>query len=346
MPRYVLMLKELARHTAKTHADFEPLKIAIDRLANVAAVINERKRDSEKYSLLLELQAKIIGAPEGIAIPGRRLLLDGELVEVTDLNKKKTRHIFLFNDVIICTTQPQKGRFTGSERSWEFKWSVKLIHCQVGPIEKIHDKQYQDDDLEEVGIGIVGDERHLLFASTLEDHYRWLQTFEEAKFTMAEQLELNRRLAISRSVSKNFGRVLFKKTADSNLEFVELDNAVSNLRDRISQLNADLRVEAKVLSGLQRLDQVYGATGTPKSRSKVSSQREEASKLLTTLQNDIERHTEVLERLEEYWNSYYEIPEHENMVVVVDRKDLSRALNSSVYQSGDMITLRVAERNL
>jgi hypothetical protein len=80
---------------------------------------------------------------QAFAIPDRRLLTDGELVEMTDLNKRKLRHIFLFNDMILCTTQPQKGRFI-SDRTYEFRWWIRLAQAQIGPIEKVNDKGYLD----------------------------------------------------------------------------------------------------------------------------------------------------------------------------------------------------------
>ncbi len=65
--------------------------------------------------------------------------------------------------------------------------------------------------MEEIGIGIVGDERHLLFAPTLDDHYKWLQSFEEAKLEWVQAIEQHQRKILSQAVSRNVGRILFKR---------------------------------------------------------------------------------------------------------------------------------------
>jgi hypothetical protein len=58
------MLKEILRHTSKTHTDGPLIELAISRLHRVAEIINDRKRESELFNSLLELQTKITGLPQ------------------------------------------------------------------------------------------------------------------------------------------------------------------------------------------------------------------------------------------------------------------------------------------
>jgi hypothetical protein len=130
------MLKELLKHTDPLHQDYHSLKDALERVQRVAEIINERKRDSERFNELIQVQGKITGAPITIAQPERTLLKEGDLIELADGGKRKLRHVFLFNDTLICT-QLQKSRFTVAEKvTYEYRWMVLLADCTIGPVER------------------------------------------------------------------------------------------------------------------------------------------------------------------------------------------------------------------
>lgn len=65
--------------------------------------------------------------------------MEGDLTELTSTGKKKQRRVFLFNDIIICTSM-QKARFVYSEKekaNYEFRWSVSLREAQIGSVERV-----------------------------------------------------------------------------------------------------------------------------------------------------------------------------------------------------------------
>src|SRR5690349_12017086 len=60
VPRYVLLLSEVVKHTPATHPDQADLAKALQSMRRVADVINERKRDSEKTSEVLRVARQLI----------------------------------------------------------------------------------------------------------------------------------------------------------------------------------------------------------------------------------------------------------------------------------------------
>eukprot|EP00158_Paraphelidium_tribonemae_P006515 Partr_v1_DN27863_c0_g1_i1_m22540 putative FYVE, RhoGEF and PH domain containing len=316
IPRYILLLKELLKHTTKAHPDYANLLLAISRLQAIGEIINERKRESERYTEILKIQAKISNAPLTIAKVDRRPLVDGELVELTELGKKKLRHVFLFNDILVCT-QLQRARFTSSASNdkspYEFKWYIKLSENQIGPIERVSEKQLVDggkppidDDIPPHAIGIRGEARHILLASSAEDLEKWLQAIADARLYNAQQ----KARSIMRSRISTIGEKFFvKSTLVEDVDFAavfDMFTARKMLKERIEQVESDIRVEAKVLYGLQRMNQVYaGSTGdnagnagsiksSKSSKNKIQLQREEATRLLNRLQAETERLNEFL----------------------------------------------------
>ncbi len=76
-----------------------------------------------------------------------------------------------------------------------------------------------------------------------------------------------------------------------------------------------------MLAGLDKLDNDYGsARDNPRrAKSKVTEQKDEVVKLLQVLHRDYDRHNEILMHMDQYWASYYEVPEHESRIVMIDR---------------------------
>lgn len=84
-------------------------------------------------SAVLITQAKIIAQPE------RRLIFEGDLSELKEQGRKKMRHLFLFNDLLICT-QASKNRFSASTNPlrFDYKWTAIIGSAYIGPIDKLN----------------------------------------------------------------------------------------------------------------------------------------------------------------------------------------------------------------
>lgn len=121
VPRYVLLLNELLKHTVETDEEHKHLVEALNEIKGVATAINDGKKRMESMSLLLEIQQKIKGAPANLASlvqPHRKLLRKGQVIMVTakgkdiqvHTKKEKARVMFLFSDMLLWTTAAHQWR--------------------------------------------------------------------------------------------------------------------------------------------------------------------------------------------------------------------------------------------
>lgn len=103
LPRYVLLLQDLLKHTSAEDKEHRLLSKALTTLSACAAEINERKAAYESMNELVRLAASIGAVPIKLDTPGRRIM---EAAEVHASHHQKTSaskdaKYWLFNDCII-----------------------------------------------------------------------------------------------------------------------------------------------------------------------------------------------------------------------------------------------------
>ena len=99
-PRYLLFLKDLARSTPTEHADFKHIKDAHTKTEMVNRAINRHLQDASNSMKMKELSKQFATDPNLIS-PHRKLLKEGLFQKKCEKNsKKKSRKIFLFNDML------------------------------------------------------------------------------------------------------------------------------------------------------------------------------------------------------------------------------------------------------
>jgi hypothetical protein len=121
LPRYVLLLKELLRHTPVSDAAHHgPITHALARIEEIAAYVNERKRGAENMQTLLAISEAITGAlPSDMHLiePHRRLVRQGCLTLLRERAllgtvKATVARMYLFNDLLLYTNDAT-GKFKG-----------------------------------------------------------------------------------------------------------------------------------------------------------------------------------------------------------------------------------------
>jgi FYVE/RhoGEF/PH domain-containing protein 5/6 len=113
VPRYILLLEELLKHTheqPRPHPDRESIVRALQLIRDAAAEINEGIRDAQASKRMIEIQSKI--PDRKIIFPERKHIIDGALSKVCR-KSVKTRWFFLFND---CLMYGSRVQITGVER--------------------------------------------------------------------------------------------------------------------------------------------------------------------------------------------------------------------------------------
>eukprot|EP00732_Lithocolla_globosa_P001379 Lithocolla_globosa_v1_NODE_676_length_3461_cov_5.990018.p1 type:complete len:977 gc:universal NODE_676_length_3461_cov_5.990018:519-3449(+) len=101
IPRYCLLVKELADKTPEGHPDLEKLKIAFKKIQEVADYVNQSLKDSENVKKMTDLRKNITGL-SNLESPNRSLVKEGPVSLITP---KKKYQCVLFNDVLVFASR-------------------------------------------------------------------------------------------------------------------------------------------------------------------------------------------------------------------------------------------------
>nr|XP_055029585.1 LOW QUALITY PROTEIN: rho guanine nucleotide exchange factor 17-like [Misgurnus anguillicaudatus] len=148
IPRYELLVKDLLKHTPVEHPDHIFLLDAQKNIKRLAERINKGRRQAEELEketrVMQEIEAHIEGV-EHILNPQRKFLRQEMVVEAKTVGGKKDRSLFLFSDLLICTTLKRKsGSLRRSSMSlysaasvidtsskYKFLWKLPLEDLEV-----------------------------------------------------------------------------------------------------------------------------------------------------------------------------------------------------------------------
>ncbi|XP_020564037.1 rho guanine nucleotide exchange factor 17 isoform X2 [Oryzias latipes] len=148
IPRYELLVKDLLKHTPEDHPDHSYLMDAQRDIKRLAEKINKGRRSAEEAErearVIQEIEAHIEGV-EHILNPQRKFLRQEIVMEAKTVGGKKDRSLFLFSDLIICTTLKRKsGSLRRSSMSlytaasvidttskYKFLWKLPLEEVEV-----------------------------------------------------------------------------------------------------------------------------------------------------------------------------------------------------------------------
>ncbi|XP_056296734.1 rho guanine nucleotide exchange factor 17-like [Pseudoliparis swirei] len=148
IPRYELLVKDLLKHTPEDHPDHPYLLDAQRDIKRLAERINKGRRSAEEAErearIIQEIEAHIEGV-EHILNPQRKFLRQEIVMEAKTVGGKKDRSLFLFSDLIICTTLKRKsGSLRRSSMSlysaasmidtssrYKFLWKLPLEEVEV-----------------------------------------------------------------------------------------------------------------------------------------------------------------------------------------------------------------------
>uniref|UniRef100_A0A671Y058 Rho guanine nucleotide exchange factor 17 n=1 Tax=Sparus aurata TaxID=8175 RepID=A0A671Y058_SPAAU len=148
IPRYELLVKDLLKHTPEDHPDHAYLLDAQRDIKRLAEKINKGRRSAEEAErearVIQEIEAHIEGV-EHILNPQRKFLRQEMVMEAKTVGGKKDRSLFLFSDLIICTTLKRKsGSLRRSSMSlysaasvidtsskYKFLWKLPLEEVEV-----------------------------------------------------------------------------------------------------------------------------------------------------------------------------------------------------------------------
>jgi hypothetical protein len=102
IPRYRLLLEQLAKHCPPGHQDYLNIQTALDMVRDVATFLNDTLKSHQYAMEMIELSKSLVGY-DTLITPGRFLV---KKVNVTKISRKslQNRTLLLFNDLIIFTS--------------------------------------------------------------------------------------------------------------------------------------------------------------------------------------------------------------------------------------------------
>ncbi|KAL6076105.1 putative mitochondrial DNA polymerase I protein C [Balamuthia mandrillaris] len=103
IPRYKLLLTDLAKHTWEEHPDYKNLILALEKITETATYVNQKQNEALNVQKVLSIQSTLTGKRlESLVDPQRRFVREGSLIELNDKGKSgKQRWFILFNDIIV-----------------------------------------------------------------------------------------------------------------------------------------------------------------------------------------------------------------------------------------------------
>ncbi|EGG18557.1 pleckstrin domain-containing protein [Cavenderia fasciculata] len=113
IPRYVLLLQDLLKHTESSHPDFTHISEGLDIIKKVAISINDTKRRADNSLKVIEVQNKLVGKFPNLVVADRRYVHEGYVSQLGH-SKEKTKklYIFLFNDIMIFSKPSSNKLFS------------------------------------------------------------------------------------------------------------------------------------------------------------------------------------------------------------------------------------------
>ncbi|KAJ6245368.1 faciogenital dysplasia protein [Anaeramoeba flamelloides] len=108
IPRYVMLLQDMVKHTNKNHPDYDNLKQSLTKVQEIAIYCNEKKREADQMAETFKIESKISGL-SNIVNPSRRFLRGG-VTYIKPKNGKKIIecYLHLFNDLLIISKKAKK----------------------------------------------------------------------------------------------------------------------------------------------------------------------------------------------------------------------------------------------
>jgi len=155
LPRYVLLLEEMAKCTPENHPDHGKIGEAIALIRELTDYVNQCKKESNHTDELRALEQKLVGLPFELVASHRALVKEGPMKI-----DKDAMHMWLFSDIAFITKPPSRGRY-------KFKESINLNTAKIQQMEGSSFKIVSTD-------GLV-----IATCANVEERMKWIQILND-----------------------------------------------------------------------------------------------------------------------------------------------------------------------
>ncbi|XP_065668917.1 uncharacterized protein LOC100200535 isoform X2 [Hydra vulgaris] len=176
IPRYVLLLKDIAKRTSSDHNDFQHLKDALALMEKIASFLNEQLKQSQCQKALELLQTQITGL-KAYYTPDRNLVHEGAVCLQTS---KKTYQCVLFNDLLVFAV-----KVANRQSIVELALGLKTVW-----IEDLEGLDPQTTKKDAIGIHTPG-RSYIMYVGSNSEKKIWLEKLTKAILQHLYGFELN-----------------------------------------------------------------------------------------------------------------------------------------------------------
>ncbi|CAD8190077.1 unnamed protein product [Paramecium pentaurelia] len=133
LPKYVLLIKDLIKHTWKSHPDYESLQVSVNKFIEVNSKIDILMDNVLKNQMLFELQKLFFDSINVSIVESTRRYVQSETINVLVSKQQKSVIVYICNDMIILTQRNQNALAKQHEKLYEYLYLNEKSYCKNKP---------------------------------------------------------------------------------------------------------------------------------------------------------------------------------------------------------------------
>jgi len=194
VPRYILLIQDLLKHTSPDHPDYHNLEQALEVMNKTGNYINESKREAENASKLAEINQSLKGKHPAFQRAGRYFLFETAVTLSPDGSEKNQQHgmLYIATDMLLITHAVGRGQsqfdaaIDLAQTKTTKSQSVQNALDVVGPTATFADekdqKRYSKVDKK---TGKPEQLHYVFLLKSLPDLNRWYSKIENTRFALS-----------------------------------------------------------------------------------------------------------------------------------------------------------------
>ena len=173
IPRYILLLADLLKHTDKDHPDYMTLERALSTMQETGEHINERKRENESSTKMCFIQSSIKGKGTQVFVPGRLFVSEWNVGVVKKMGMAPRIGVaYIFSDSVFVARSLPKNKVL-------FKCLVPYTSLKMQTLE---DSRNLTNGLKIINTAPAPKDKHsewIITFNTVADRNSWLEGVTE-----------------------------------------------------------------------------------------------------------------------------------------------------------------------
>ncbi|CAD8118376.1 unnamed protein product [Paramecium sonneborni] len=133
LPKYVLLIKDLIKHTWESHPDYKQLQISLNKFIEVNSKIDILMDNVLKNQMLFELQQLYFDSINVSIVISTRRYVQSETINILVSNQQKSVIVYICNDMIILTQRIQNALNKQHEKLYEYLYLNENSYCKNIP---------------------------------------------------------------------------------------------------------------------------------------------------------------------------------------------------------------------